>query len=354
MNNTPVKVILWCFLSAMSTYAVPADAKTAIAEASASNRVLLLTFYEKEDASFTGMTATIAAFKKSSPTPCAVFNAKFSEPANAETAARYGVSAASLPLLLVIAPNGAVLGGYPNAVTADQLQRGMSTSELVTRILKPLQEQKVVLAVLQNGSTQFNAEAMQGVNDFTKEYEKFVAIVKADPADPKTDDFIRQCQILPPLTQSTVVVLLPPGKIGKIMTGKVSKADILASLKSCTPGSGSGCCSDRRFKQNITPVTAAIDKVSKLQAVTFTWNRAGFPGRFFPEGTEIGFIAQDVESVIPEVVRTDAEGYKSVCYDKFTAILAESLKELKTKLDRQDSNITAQNERIRKLEASRK
>jgi hypothetical protein len=47
------------------------------------------------------------------------------------------------------------------------------------------------------------------------------------------------------MTEATVVVLLPPGSIGKVFTGKVTKADILKSLQSCSPGGGSGCCPKR-------------------------------------------------------------------------------------------------------------
>lgn len=38
-------------------------------------------------------------------------------------------------------------------------------------------------------------------------------------------------------------------------------------------------------------------------------------------------IAQEVEKVVPEIVKTDTQGYKSVAYDKLTAILVEALKE---------------------------
>jgi hypothetical protein len=160
---------------------------------------------------------------------------------------------------------------------------------------------------------------------------------------------MKQCQLVSPLLDATVVVLMPPGKIAKILNGKITKNDILKSLETCK--AGSGCCSDRRFKQNITPLASALDKVAKLQGVTFTWNRAAFPTRNFPIGKEIGLIAQDVEPIIPEVVQTDADGYKSITYDKLTAMLIEAVKELKQKNSLQDSLLQALNARVKALEA---
>jgi hypothetical protein len=44
-------------------------------------------------------------------------------------------------------------------------------------------------------------------------------------------------------------------------------------------------------------------------------------------------IAQEVESVLPDLVSTDTEGYKSLAYDKMTAVLVEAVKELKAQND---------------------
>jgi hypothetical protein len=85
--------------------------------------------------------------------------------------------------------------------------------------------------------------------------------------------------------------------------------------------------SDIRYKTNITPIDSALLKVSKLKGVYFDFNRSAYPKKNFPEGKQIGLIAQDVEKVLPEVVNTDKEGYKSISYDKITALLIEAIKE---------------------------
>jgi hypothetical protein len=50
-----------------------------------------------------------------------------------------------------------------------------------------------------------------------------------------------------------------------------------------------------------------------------------------PSQRWIGYIAQDLEVILPEVVRTDAEGWKSIQYTNLPALIIEAVKELKEK-----------------------
>lgn len=87
------------------------------------------------------------------------------------------------------------------------------------------------------------------------------------------------------------------------------------------------CNSDQRFKKNITPIKNALAKITALQGVNYDWKVAEFPTYEFGEQRQIGFIAQQVEKIFPEVVITDVDGYKSMAYDKLTAALVEAIKE---------------------------
>jgi hypothetical protein len=241
MNSIPIKLILGILLFVIGTYAAPTNAKSAMDEASAAGQFLCLVFYDAEDASLIGLTSTVKTFITSSKKKAGVYKAKISEPANREIAEKYQIQ--GLPFLLVIAPNEAITGGYPKTVTEDQLKQSLSVSDLMCKVIKPLQEQKVALVALQNKSTNLNAESWQGVNDFANDtnYKKFVVPIKADPSAAGSQEFIKQCQLTAPLTQATVVIVMPPGKIAKVLTGKTTKADILKSL-SCGSGCGSGGC----------------------------------------------------------------------------------------------------------------
>ena len=97
--------------------------------------------------------------------------------------------------------------------------------------------------------------------------------------------------------------------------------------------------SDARYKTHITTFDNALDAVLNLRGVTYDWDRAKWPEKNFSEGRQIGFIAQEVEKVLPELVITDGSGYKSVAYANAVPVLVEAIKALNAKLDAKDKQI---------------
>jgi hypothetical protein len=98
---------------------------------------------------------------------------------------------------------------------------------------------------------------------------------------------------------------------------------------------GNGCytgtwaaCSDVRYKANMMPISNALSKVRQLEGVYYDWCQEDFPEMHFSPDRQIGVLAQDMEKLFPELVSTDANGYKSVDYAKITPILIEAIKEL--------------------------
>jgi len=83
--------------------------------------------------------------------------------------------------------------------------------------------------------------------------------------------------------------------------------------------------SDSRLKTNIREIENASDLVSQLNGIYFD--------RVDTNKTSIGFIAQEVERIIPEVVDTGADGIKSIAYGNITALLVEAIKDLKTEIN---------------------
>ena len=90
--------------------------------------------------------------------------------------------------------------------------------------------------------------------------------------------------------------------------------------------------SDKRLKENITPITNALDKLDKINGIEFDW--VPKEGIHENEGHDIGVIAQEVEKVIPEIVQTRDNGYKAVKYEKIVPLLIESIKELKAEIEK--------------------
>ena len=96
----------------------------------------------------------------------------------------------------------------------------------------------------------------------------------------------------------------------------------------------SATVSDASLKDDVETIDSALDKVSSLRGVTYTWNKGSREGK-----RDLGVIAQEVEAVLPEIVREkempllDGETYKTVDYEKLTAVLIEAVKELKAEVE---------------------
>jgi len=112
---------------------------------------------------------------------------------------------------------------------------------------------------------------------------------------------------------------------------------------------GTNYNSDVRFKQQIRPLQGALEKVTALQGVQYEMRVKEFPDRNFQPGTEIGLIAQEVEKVLPELVRTDADGYKSVDYAKLVPVLIEGMKAQHQQLQFQQQQLQQQRKELDEL-----
>ena len=84
--------------------------------------------------------------------------------------------------------------------------------------------------------------------------------------------------------------------------------------------------SDRRLKHQITPLEDALGKLLQLQGVEYLWRHADYPHSHFPHQRDVGLIAQEVEQIFPQIVHTDANGFKSVAYYKLVPVLIEAIK----------------------------
>ena len=101
--------------------------------------------------------------------------------------------------------------------------------------------------------------------------------------------------------------------------------------------------SDIRKKKNIIEIKKGLSLLTQLQAVQFEWkdefltrsNKHGMKGKHY------GFIAQDVEEIIPDVVTTEQneEQYKNISYTEMIPLMVESIKELKQIIDEQQKQI---------------
>jgi hypothetical protein len=78
--------------------------------------------------------------------------------------------------------------------------------------------------------------------------------------------------------------------------------------------------SDQRKKSNLKVIDSALQKLTSLTG--YTYNLISSSNR------QAGLIAQEVETVLPEVVSEDNDGFKSVAYGNITALIVNAIKEL--------------------------
>lgn len=108
--------------------------------------------------------------------------------------------------------------------------------------------------------------------------------------------------------------------------------------------------SDIRYKKDIKPITSAIDNILKLQGTTYYFRQDEFKELHFSNTLQYGIIAQELEKVFPDMVKTDSAGFKAISYDMLVPVLIEGIKEQQSNIEEQNKKITKLEERLTKLE----
>ena len=138
------------------------------------------------------------------------------------------------------------------------------------------------------------------------------------------------------------VTITSAGDVGIGITGPSQKLHVIGNILA----SGTITPSDIRYKKNIQPIISPLLKLNQINGVTYQYRANEFPAMGFTEANQMGFIAQEVEKVFPELVFTDKQGYKAVDYPKIMPVLVEAIKdqqvqinELKQKLENLEKRV---------------
>ncbi|MCK8522611.1 tail fiber domain-containing protein [Aquimarina sp. D1M17] len=97
--------------------------------------------------------------------------------------------------------------------------------------------------------------------------------------------------------------------------------------------------SDGTFKQNVETIRNPLAAIEALNGVTYDWNAKAKQTKNVEDKKQYGFVAQEVEKVIPELAFTDAKGEKSLNYQGLLPILVEAIKEQQQMISRLESKI---------------
>lgn len=141
---------------------------------------------------------------------------------------------------------------------------------------------------------------------------------------------------------------------GNGLTGTVTSSGSIAMSGSFTgsfsaTGEITAYSSDERLKTNIKPIENAVEKVKSIRGVTYDWNELAVRFGFDSSKSQVGVIAQEIQEVLPEVIRSapfdsiqtdgsigpslSGENYLTVQYEKIVPLLIESIKELSSQVN---------------------
>ncbi len=133
-------------------------------------------------------------------------------------------------------------------------------------------------------------------------------------------------------------------EVSDTTTTNVAKFDGSGGTQ-CTVVTGTGwsCSSDETLKTNILSINNGLNIVTQLQGVTYNWKSD-------PTGTrQDGFIAQDIQKILPELVTTDSNGKLSLNKDGIMPFIVEAIKEQNGNLDKTNQQLSDQGIKLTSL-----
>ena len=151
------------------------------------------------------------------------------------------------------------------------------------------------------------------------------------------------------------------GKVGIGILNPTALLDVAGDVN----GIGLFCnyvstCSDVRYKKEFSTILSPLSIVNKLTGYFHYWNTEKYPEKKFLPKRQLGFKAQEVQQILPEIVNATAHGYLSVEYGKVVPLLIEAIKEqqsiiedLENKLKNQDLQFNSLFLRVKKLEKTK-
>ncbi len=151
-----------------------------------------------------------------------------------------------------------------------------------------------------------------------------------------------------PFNNSTYMYFDDNGEIGMGTRNPSEKLHVVGNI--CATGS-IGSCSDERFKSDIHGIEDALARIEQVNGVEFKWKRDQYPEYDFTEKGQVGFIAQDLKKIFPEVVAVGSDGYHTIDYGKLTPVLVEAVKQLKSQNEQKDKKIEDLSRRLAKIES---
>lgn len=137
------------------------------------------------------------------------------------------------------------------------------------------------------------------------------------------------------------IIMMPKNGSGNVGIGTTSPSYTLHVNGSVAGTSAYNNLSDARLKKDVTTIENGLTQVMALRPVTFNWNKSVNPQLTLDDKNHLGFIAQEVEAVVPQVISTasDEMKTKSIAYSDLVPVLTKAIQEQQATIEAQQKQI---------------
>jgi len=216
------------------------EGQAAIDRAASTGKYIFVFFWkeknEQTDKAWSAFQSAAAKFAKSAD----VVSIQITDPAEKQIVDRYGVSRAPMPLVLAVAPCGAITKGFNKGFGEKEIQESF-VSRCTERCMKALQSRKLVfICVVDQPGPQGQSSIPQGVEDFKADarYGRATEVILVSASDKSEAELLAEMQVDARTPKPVAVFLAPPGAMIGKFDGRATKEQIIAKLASAQ----SGCC----------------------------------------------------------------------------------------------------------------
>lgn len=157
---------------------------------------------------------------------------------------KYGLKDAPLPIVLVFAPNGAVVGAHvQKAIDQDALAASFASPKLA-EVFKLLQDGKLVLLCVQSESTEYNDQSLSAAKGASEDEraKDGIAFTLLDPTDNESSDLTNRIGVPTTLDEAAIYIIVPPGTIAGRVKGETTAAAVWDALVRAVSACSSGGC----------------------------------------------------------------------------------------------------------------
>ncbi len=229
----------------------PSQAQAAIERAAAANKFVFVFFWKEQnqqtDKAWNILQPAVAKMADQAD----VVSIQTTNSAEKSVIDRFGASRSPLPLVLAIAPCGAVTKAFTGALDEKQLSTAFVSSGTQLS-MKALQDNKLLMICVMDRAGQVDpVDIPQGVKDFKADakYGGATEVIVLNARDQAEASFLKDLQVDPNSSKPVIALFAPPASMIGKFDATVTKQQIIAKLSSaqssCCPGGKcgpNGCC----------------------------------------------------------------------------------------------------------------